>query len=57
MRLKIVKARKNHICDVCKKKIRKGEKFILFYHTFAVPPGKYHIECWNKEHPLFRVEV
>jgi hypothetical protein len=55
MKLKIARASKNYRCELCKKTIKKGEKYVQFYFLFGVKPSKYHIKCWNKEHPLLRV--
>ena len=50
-----VKARKQHTCDLCRKKIKKGE----VYHRQNITPWdhpdnecfstvKAHLECWDK---------
>ncbi|MCD6421814.1 hypothetical protein J7L13_00490 [bacterium] len=49
MRIKVVKARKTHICAICNKPIQKGEEYALS------SSGKYHIDCWNRVNPRIKV--
>ena len=43
--MKLQKARKNHICDLCQRKILKGEKYWNNYHEEFLMSGKEHTNC------------